>query len=108
MPCVPPIVVQITKDPQVTAQDLSTVDTFYSSAAPISVELGQEFLRKFPGKKLRNGVQWTASYLFLRLIVRPISCYMYFVTSISYAYGRFVVADRLWHDGDDVTDLWYS
>ena len=72
MPCVPPIVVQITKDPQVTAQDLSTVDTFYSSAAPISVELGQEFLRKFPGKKLRNGVQWTTSCLFLRLIIRPI------------------------------------
>ena len=106
MPCVPPIVVQITKDPQVTAQDLSTVDTFYSSAAPISVELGQEFLRKFPGKKLRNGVQWTTSCLFLRLIVRPI--YIYFIAFISYAYGRFVVADRLWHDGDDVTDLWYS
>ncbi|KAL5208760.1 hypothetical protein ABZP36_033195 [Zizania latifolia] len=58
-PFVPPIVVEITKSPKVTADDLASIRMVMSGAAPMGKELQDSFMAKIPNGVLGQGYGMT-------------------------------------------------
>ncbi|XP_066996455.1 luciferin 4-monooxygenase [Anabrus simplex] len=65
---VPPIIAFLAKHPMVSQYDLSSLETIACGAAPLSRELHEEFLKRFPGVDIRQGYGLTETALAVLVI----------------------------------------
>jgi acyl-coenzyme A synthetase/AMP-(fatty) acid ligase len=53
---VPPIIIQLAKNQQVTSQyDLSSVQSIFTGAAPLGAETAEELQKVYPSWKIKQG-----------------------------------------------------